>query len=386
MKLSSYERVTRRLAIIFMISGIAIWVYLFHSFFDMMFKYDIHFSLLEIFDGWYAQILQILTEIVGIALLLIFRRKGLPIILGVCASVIAVECLLDAYLLLVEYKQYDYKDFAFFFNGAASLIIAVMLLFNALLYSTGSTKSATLIKYAAISLLLLQILSIIIEIRDPEVSMEIMFLEREFDIPSYLMLFLVLHMSVSKYTKQISFMGVATTSIRNLRSSLMVEGAGIGRDIAYRFSDYNKNGLWCDSYSFILTTFNQDRLSMDISPADGRMVCRISSVENGTGMNIFRFDLSGVWFDTGDASTCDVMRFYGYDGMFVQLIVREPFRTRAKGVPKVAAVKLISREEGTTSHKISMKAKAAMDFLKKHTAKFRNFIRTEVIGRIRKKE
>ncbi len=386
MTLASYEKTTRTIAILTMLAGIAIWIYVFRSVIEVAIEYAIDYSFLEFFDTFYTQILQITAEIIGIIMLVALRKRGLPVIMGVCAIVIAVECLLDAYLLLVEYKQYFDKDPVDFVEGAISLVIAVMLLINASMYLIGVTKSATLIKYSVIFLILLQVLGIITELRDPSISLHLMFVEREFDLPSYVMLFLVLHMSMSKYTRQISPIGVVKTSISGLRNSLMVEGVGISRDIAHRFSDYNENGLWCDSYSFMLTTFNHGRLSMEVTHFEGKTVCRISSVENGSGLNIFRFDLTGVWFDTGYVGTCDIMRFYGTDGMFVQLIVRDPSVFKPAKVPKFGSFKLSSREEGTTSHKISMKVKQVKDFLARHLSKLKNFIRTEVIGRIKKKK
>ena len=386
MTLASYEKTTRTLAILAMLAGIAIWLYLFHSILVIAVEFGVDYSIWDLFSNFSTPILQITAEIIGIIMLVVLRKRGLPVILGVCAIVIAVECLLDAYLLLVEYKQYTNKDPVEFVEGAISLVIAIMLLINAIMYSIGVTKSASLIKYSVITLILLQVLGIITELRDPDTTLHLMFMEREFDLPSYVMLFLTLHMSMSKYTRQISPFGVVKTSISGLRNSLMVEGVGIGRDVAHRFADYNENGLWCDTYSFMLTTFNHGRLSMEVTHFEGKAVCRISSVENGSGLNIFRFDLTGVWFDTGYAGTSDIMRFYGTDGMFVQLIIRDPPVFKPAKVPKFGAFRLTSREEGTTSHRISMKVKAVKDFLAKHTAKVRKFIRTEVIGRIRKKK
>ena len=116
------------------------------------------------------------------------------------------------------------------------------------------------------------------------------------------------------------------------------------------------------------------------------MVGRITSVENGSGMNVFRFNVTGVWFDTGDVSTCDVMRFYGTEGLFIQLIVRDPEQQRPKKVPRLGAVILTSREEGTTTHKIRVKVAAAVGFAVKHVVRFRNYVRTEIFGRMRKKK
>ena len=385
MRISTYEKVCRNVAIAIMLLGLAMWIYYFRELVDLFMEYGISYSLAEIFRGWYAEIIPIFVDIIGITLLIVFRKKGLPVILGVCAIVIAVECAVDAYLLLVEFKEIFNADLGFFLEGAISLVIAGMLLFNAILYSIGATKSATLIKYATIALILLQILSVITEVRSGSDFVTIV-TDREYEFSSYMMLILVLVMSVSKYTKQASLMGIVKTSVRDLRNSVMVEGIGIDRSIAARFSDFNKNGLWCSSYSFILTTFNLGVYSMSLTDVGGNMVGRITSVENGSGMNVFRFNVTGVWFDTGDVSTCDVMRFYGTEGLFIQLIVRDPEQQRPKKVPRLGAVILTSREEGTTTHKIRVKVAAAVGFAVKHVVRFRNYVRTEIFGRMRKKK
>ena len=166
MRLATYERITWIAAILIMLLSVALWAYYFHYLFELLFEYNIHFSFAEIFEGWYSQILELAMTIIGIVLLLIFRRKGLLVILGVCAIILSLGCALDAYLLLVEYKKVLDPDPVLFVEGAISLVIAAMLFFNAILYSTGATKSATLIRYGALVILLLQVLSVITEIRE----------------------------------------------------------------------------------------------------------------------------------------------------------------------------------------------------------------------------
>ena len=380
-----YEKVCRTVAILIMILGLLMGARYFWEVFEMIVDYGMNYTFAEIFRGWYDKIFQMMMELLGISLLLAFRKKGLPVILGVCAIVIAVECAIDSYILLVEYKQAFDPNPTDFFNGAISLVIAVMLFFNGILYAIGAAKSAALIKYATIAMIIIQILAVIIELRGGY-DLEVILLMREYDVPSYLLLILVLFMSTSKYAKQASFMGMVTTSVRDLRNSMMSEGVGIDRGIALRFSEYNKNGLWCNSYSFILTTFNLGRYSMSIAPVDGNTVCRVASTYNGSGMNIFRFNLTGVWFDTGDASTCDVMRFYGTEGLFIQLIVRDSYEFRPQGIPKLGAAKLTSREEGTTTHAIRVKVSAAVRFLARHLTRFIRFVKANTVGRIKKKK
>ena len=382
MNLATYERTVRNAAIIIMLIGIAMLLYYFRFVFQLLIEFGAQFTLWDILEGWYSQIALLLMQFIGIALLLIFRKKGLPVIIGVCACVIALECALDAYLLLVEYKQIFDADPADFFQGVISLVIAAMLFFNAILYSTGAVRSASLIKFGAIALILLQLFGIIVELHEGT-KWSYIFMEREFDLSSYLMLILVLQMSMSKFTRRTSLIGIIKSSIRDLRNSMMMEGVGIDRSTAVRFGSYNRNGLWCNSYSFVLTAYSMGKYSMTLTTVEGHIVGRINSVENNSGMNVFRFNVTGVWFDNGDPYTCDVMRFYGTDGLFIQLIVRDSQEFRPAGIPKIGSAILSSREEGTTTHRIRVKVSAAAAFILKHIRAFKRFIKTNTIGRIR---
>ena len=116
------------------------------------------------------------------------------------------------------------------------------------------------------------------------------------------------------------------------------------------------------------------------------MVGRISAVENGSGMNVFRFNVTGVWFDSGDVNTCDVMRFYGTEGLFIQFIVRDDYDYKPMGIPKMGAAKLSSREEGTTTHKIRLKVSAFMGFVKKCLIIIRDFFKKIVIDPVKNRK
>ena len=157
-----YEKVCRTAAILIMILGLLMGARYFWELFEMIVDYGMDYTFAEIFRGWYDKIFQMMMELLGISLLLAFRKKGLPVILGVCAIVIAVECVIDSYILLVEYKQAFDPNPTDFFNGAISLVIAVMLFFNGVLYAIGAAKSASLIKYATIAMIIIQILAVII--------------------------------------------------------------------------------------------------------------------------------------------------------------------------------------------------------------------------------
>ena len=49
-----------------------------------------------------------------------------------------------------------------------------------------------------------------------------------------------------------------------------------------------------------------------------------------------------------------VMRFYGTNGVFIQLIVRSVPQRKVRKAPKIGEILLISREVGTKTHRINV--------------------------------
>jgi len=365
MRKDLFERICRIAAIILMISYIVIDLRYEIASFIVIYPYaDLTFW--EYLDYYKFEILQYAVMIAAIVILIKRKRGGLPVVMCICALMIAVDCSIEAYLMLIDYRTVVI-DVVFFIEGVLSLIVAAMLFFNTIIFMRGLSKSAALIKYAALILLALQLLSIIIRIRSKDSAGTI--LEALFMSSAYILLeILLLAMTSSKEINQRSIMGNIGSSIRDMRAMMMEEGIGIDRSTAARFSDYNRNGLWCDSYSFVLTSFRGAKYAMALTPSGDKNIVSISSTQNHSAMNSFRFDLTGVWFDTGDAETCDLMRFYGNDGVFIQLIVRNAPPVKPKKAPKIGLIMLISREVETNTYRFKVKvsefASRIADFFK----------------------
>ena len=350
----TFERTARTLALLI------IAYYIILALKSIITTYQFVIDYVEI-DLWFfldmmkLPLFELFVMFLGGALLIAFKKKGLTFVMSICAILLAVDCLIDAYLLLIEYRELAGGDLSMFLEGVFSLVIAFMLLFNTVIYMRGLSRSAKLIKYGVLAIILLQVLFLIIEIRDPEYTWGMIYELRSESIPLYLMLFLVFWMTTSKTVTNASIMGNIGTSIRDMRNSMTAEGVGIDRPTASKFIDFNEKGLWCSSYSFMLSAYNLDGYSVTLDPQDGKMMLSIASVENRSGMNNFRFQVTGVWFDTGNPSTCDTMRFYGTDGMYIQLIVREVPKPKSRKFPKIKVLSMMSREIGTRSYAIRVK-------------------------------
>ena len=357
--------------------------------------YSLWEVLIEIFQyygfkDYFMTFSPLVVTTMSILYLWLAKPKDLSKILAVCVLVIAYDTMIDAYLMLVEYREYvngdeDTVKLTFFLEGALNLVISVMLIVNVILYSRGLSKSTALIKYSVFILLGVMVLMMIINFRSGYPLEEVLKLYED-SLPMILLLVFILAIINSKSVKLKTTTYTITSSIGDLRNSLVAMGLGIERAVALRLSDYNDKGLWCDSYSFVLTTYYREDYIMTLEKYGGSVLARISSVDNHTGVNNFRFHLSGLWSDTGDIHTCDLMRFYGEDGVFIQLIVRDSENHPKTKVPKIGSIILSSREPDTRSYRFMVKAKAIKDSLKGTIDRFKSSIRANTVGRITKKK
>ena len=373
MRQETYSKLMFTLALLTIINYIVI---------EVRFTIDIWGYLLDVTDNdimfilnaYKLMIIEFFAMVLAAIALVRFRNKGLIYVMTICTLVIAIDCSLDAYEVFVDYRgeiEDEFYDFVLFIEGVISLVVAVMLFLNTVIYLRGLSKSANLIRYGILALLALQILVVIIELRNGESLMEI-YEYRSESMPLMMMLILVLSMSSSKEVKQTSIMNTISASIRDMRNSMMAEGMGVDRSIAVKLSGYNEGGLWCESYSFILSSYGAGRFSMTLDPQSGQMVASVTSIENRSGMNNFRFILRGIWFDTGDASTCDLMRFYGTDGMFVQIIVRDARVHGSRKIPKIGSILLFSKEIGTRTYKLRFKITEMVRIIQDRIAGLKN--------------
>ena len=353
--------------------------------------WDVLIMVLEYytFIDYFTSFSPMIVTMMAIFYLWFAKPKDLSKILTICVLVIAHTSIIDAYMMLVEYRELVQEDelykVVFFLEGVLNLVVSLMLIVNAFLYSRGLSKSTALIKYSVFILLGVMLLMMIIDFRQGSSIKDILTDYRDV-LPLALLLAFVLMIINSKSVKLKTTTFTITTSIGDLRNSLAAMGIGIDRDIALRLSEYNDKGLWCNSYSFVLTTFYKEDYMMTLDKSGDDVLARISSLDNHTGVNNFRFHVRGLWSDTGDFRTCDLMRFYGEDGMFIQLIVRDHQARSSARVPKIGSIVLSSREPDTMSHRTFAKIAAIMSVLKEGIGRFKAFIVTNTIGRLSKKK
>jgi hypothetical protein len=114
-------------------------------------------------------------------------------------------------------------------------------------------------------------------------------------------------------------------SMDSIRRSAVPIGVRIDRAEVPKLKGIADSGLEGDRYEIGLNSFyGIDYRIVLTRNGDGTVLC-FSSSHDDTGTGIFRFVLKDVWTDTGDAATCDLVRIYGEDMVFIQLIAGGPF-------------------------------------------------------------
>ena len=120
------------------------------------------------------------------------------------------------------------------------------------------------------------------------------------------------------------------SSFRRIEASSFYQGLTIERPVVEKLLELNGNCLWCDKYEFMMNSYETvDYKAVMVRDGD-RTHVTISTKDDTTGMNGYRFNLLGVVLDTGDLYTCDTVRLYDDEGYFVQLIVSEGYMDRKR--------------------------------------------------------
>ena len=316
----------------------------------LLMEYSDYFTFKDILTMCFGSIVMITAMVY----LFLTKHTDLVKVLSVCALTVGLICMMDSYLLLYEYKDFLEGDLAAFLQGVINFAVALMLTINAMTYARGLSRSTSMINYAVLGLLLLFVLFVIVEFHEGATVRDV-YEEYKSSLPYYALLVLMMMMLRSDSVKVNTTMYIIKSSMRDMRNSLTSDGMSILRSTVERLDQLNGGKMWCQSYSFLLETFYHEKYAVHMEDMNGRTAVRISSLENRSGMNGFRFIIKAVWMDTGDVTTCDLVRIYSEEGFFIQLIVRDSMRIKTKKVPKRGVWELACDEPGTKAHQYKVR-------------------------------
>ena len=291
----------------------------------------------DVSDGWYIflfivepyYLLEMLIVpvlcFVGAAILMFTPHRSTVKTLIVTSLVFAVICLDKAYENLLRDAEFVNYDIINFITGTMMLACGLILLGNIVVYWTRASASLNGMLYSMIIILCLNIVDDLTMYRYGT-DMDWAFQIEMRQLPMYaLMVFNIILLRSDSVKVQTMLYNVMHSS-DDIRRSAVPIGVKIDRTEIPKLQDIADSGLPEEGYEVYLNSFypvdyrlvlarNGDRISVSFCPADGT-----------SGAGIARFDLKGIWTDTGDAGTCDLVRIYGDDMFFIQMIVGGPYR------------------------------------------------------------
>ena len=301
---------------------------------------------------------------IGAMYLFLAKHENLRKTLSVCAVVISIICFSDSYMMLVEYREMMEGDLYIFVRGTIMLALAIMLGGNAVTYIKRFSNGTKMIFFAALGMLILKILTYIIYLRNGATLTNIFWYEYN-DLPMDLLLILMILMLRSDSVRVNTMAYDMEVAVMDMKNSLLAVGMSVDRSVVRKLTQMADGKLWCQRYSFVMNTFYDENYTMVVTrTADGTHV-KIYAVNNRSAINSFRFDLRGVRTDTGDAETCDLVRFYGDNGLFVQMIVRDGLDLENMKLSKRTQKRFFSYEKGTRSYDRRVKRAAFMERVKR---------------------
>ena len=280
--------------------------------------------LLEYFDDFSIAefVFRQIVYVIGIIAMLVPRKSDLHRCLFVGSFVYSINYFVTAGDMLFKSFQYYDNPLETFVEGILMIAVGIMILFNIVKFVRKQSSSTAMIFYALIASLVLEtvlLISTYRQLRDIEY-----FIRFNWDsLPVYLMCIYLLVIVNKTEIRSNTLLFSVRSSFRKIERSVFYQGLTVERSAVREISGLDGSNLWCDRYEFVLNSFEKNDFKVAMQKDGSRTHVTISSKDDSTGMNGYRFDLRGVILDTADPETCDTVRLYDEDGFFVQLIVSD---------------------------------------------------------------
>ena len=276
--------------------------------------------------GMHGTFLNVFAEIIGAAILLLTKHRGIVRTMVVSTLVFAFIEINDAVMWLVYIGEYI-RDLDYFIYGVVPLIIGLVLVGNLIVYRLGASNNLVLMFYSFGCILLLEVIQ---ELNYYRIGTGILGILRDMapKMCGYLLIMLVMMILLSDTVKVNTMMYNVNQNSRQIRGAAVPAGVRIDRSEIPKIEDVIANGMENDSYTVLLNSYYQADYMIVLKDDGGRISLCFSSCDDDTGVGMARFIAKGLITDTGDAETCDTVRIYGDDLFFIQMIAGGPYVDR----------------------------------------------------------
>ena len=267
---------------------------------------------------------------IGASILLFSEHKDASRSFIICSVSYSIAYIATSLTVILGSFEIFSTDPVIFGHVVLMIAIGAAIIANIAFYARGLSPSTTVIRYAIIISLAVEILFFIINVRSFSDDMELVMGIYWDSLPLYIMGVYILILMRFKGVKTQTILYSIRQSMMNIRTSNFLEGIRMDRSTVTSIKDLDGSNLWCDRYECPLNSFSPEDYRMVMVREDGKTHVMISNMDDLSGVNGYRFNLAGVWTDDEDASRCDIVRLYDEEGFFVQFIVSESYVDRSK--------------------------------------------------------
>ena len=316
---------------------IAAFLMILIGFRDLFFGFDALISMLEPMDIYALDyLLKLILCCLGAAVLLLTKHRSIVKTLMVSSILLAVLCLDSAFNSLVLVNEALDYNIVNFVMGASMLLCGLMLFGNIIIYWTKASSSLDGMLLSLAVLLCLNIIDDLSWIRFGSdlgtiITMVIVHL------PMYALIVLCIMMLRSKSVRVNTMIYDVMQSSEDVRKFATPVGVKVDRMQIQRIKDIADSGLSSDSYEIKLNSYYPVDYKLIFTKSDDRTHVTFCSLDDRTETGLARFNLKGIWMDSGDPETCDLIRLYGDDMFYIQLLVGGPYK---KSEEKVSIIEV----------------------------------------------
>ena len=316
---------------------IAAFLMILIGFRDLFFGFDAFIIMLELMDIYTLDyFLRLILCCLGASVLLLTKHRSIVKTLMVSSILLTVLCLDSAFnsiVLIGEALDYNTVNF---FMGTLMLLCGLMILGNIIIYWTKASASLDGMLLSLAGILCLNIIDDLSSIRFGS-DLGTIIVTWISQLPMYALIVLCIIMLCSKSVRVNTIIYDVMQSSEDVRKFATPVGVKVDRMQIQRIKDIADSGLSSDSYEVKLNSYYPMDYKLIFTKSDDRTHVHFCSLDDCTETGLARFNLKGIWMDSNDPETCDLIRLYDDDMFFIQLIVGDPYKKSEEKISIVEA-------------------------------------------------
>ena len=316
---------------------IAAFLMILIGFRDLFFGFDVFVVMLQSMDIYaLVYIMRLSLWILGASVLLLTEHRSIVktlMVSSILFAILSLDSAFDSLVLVNEALDYNIANFVM---GASMLLCGLMLFGNIIIYWTKASSSLDGMLFSLAVLLCLNIIDNLNSIRFGS-DLDAVIIMMIPQLPMYALIVLCIMMLRSKSVKVNTMIYDVMQSSEDVRKFAAPVGVKVDRMQIQRIKDIADSGLSSDSYEVKLNSYYPVDYKLIFTKSDDRTHVHFCSLDDCTETGLARFNLKGIWMDSEDPETCDLIRLYGEDMFFIQLIVGDPYKKSEEKVSIVEA-------------------------------------------------